>query len=717
MALAITEDHQGFEAVARSFLQDQGGRGPARAHLDAPKDELDPLWAKLSELGWPGMHLPEEFGGQGYGLSELALLLEEAGRVVAPVPLLPTTISSAVIDALGTDEQRAAYLPGLASGETVAAISLGVELTRDASGKVSGSAGPVLAATLAQLLLLPLGDDLLVVQANDASVSIEETTSLDQTLRFAEVTVTGLAVDDAAVIRGGRALAITIGRVLASAEAVGGAYATTEMAVEYAKIREQFGRPIGTFQAIKHHCSNMRVSAELSAALVWDAARVDVDSEQAALVAAAAAAIALPGYQKAAQQNIQLHGGIGFTWEHDAHLYFKRATVLNLVFGAANEPTADLVDIAASGVRRTLALDLPPEAAAYREEAHAYVESYWKLDESERRASLASSGYLVPHWSKPYGRNASPVEQLVIEEEFADVKLPSLGIGGWVVLTLTQQANAEQVERWVAPSLAGELQWCQLFSEPGAGSDSAAVRTRGTRVDGGWMLNGQKVWTSGAQNCNVGLATIRTDPDAKKHEGITAMVVDMKAKGVTVRPLREITGESMFNEVFFDDVFVPDENVVGEVNGGWKVARATLGNERVSIGNGSMEGVSAYDLVGMLDVYAADDASKRRQVGRLIAQELAMRLLNVRSAARAVAGSGPGAEGNISKLLSAEHAQQVTEAGMDIGGLAALTGKEARVAYEYVFDRCLSIAGGTSEITRNVIAERILGLPRDPLSR
>lgn len=717
MALAITEDHQGFEAVARSFLQDQGGLGVARAHLDRPKDELDPLWARLSELGWAGMHLPEEFGGQGYGLSELALLLEEAGRVVAPVPLLPTTLSSAVIDAVGTDAQRAAHLPGLASGQTVAAVSLGSPLAPDATGTVSGSAGPVLAATVADLLLLPLGDDLLIVSSNDPSVSVEETESLDPTLRFASVTLSGLVVDESAILRGGRALATMLGRVLASAEAVGGAFAAGEMAVEYAKIREQFGRPIGTFQAVKHHCSNMRVSAELSAALVWDAARVDVASDQAPLVAASAAAIALPGYQKAAQQNIQLHGGIGFTWEHDAHLFLKRATVLNLVFGSADDPTAAIVDVASTGVRRTLALDLPPEAEEFRRDARAYVESFWKLDESKRRASLAESGYLVPHWSKPYGRHASPVEQLVIEEEFADVPIPSLGIGGWVVLTLTQQANEEQVARWVAPSLAGELQWCQLFSEPGAGSDSAAVRTRGTRVDGGWILNGQKVWTSGAQHCNVGLATVRTDPEASKHGGITAMVVDMKAKGVTVRPLREITGDSMFNEVFFDDVFVPDADVVGEVNGGWKVARATLGNERVSIGNGSMEGVSAFDLAAMLGTYAPDDLGKRRQVGRLIAQELAMRLLNVRSAARAVAGSGPGAEGNISKLLSAEHAQQVTETGMEIGGLAALTGQEQRVAYEYVFDRCLSIAGGTSEITRNVIAERILGLPRDPLVR
>ena len=190
----------------------------------------------------------------------------------------------------------------------------------------------------------------------------------------------------------------------------------------------------------------------------------------------------------------------------------------------------------------------------------------------------------MPHWPRPWGRAAGAVEQLVIDEELPDVERPQLGIGTWVVLTIVQHATPDQIERWIRPSLHGDLYWCQLFSEPNAGSDAAAIQTKAARVDGGWLVNGQKVWTSGAQNSNMGLATVRTDPAAPKHAGISTFAIDMHAKGVEVRPLREITGESLFNEVFFDDVFVPDDDVVGEINSGWTVARATLGNERVSIG-------------------------------------------------------------------------------------------------------------------------------------
>ena len=193
----------------------------------------------------------------------------------------------------------------------------------------------------------------------------------------------------------------------------------------------------------------------------------------------------------------------------------------------------------------------------------------------------------MPHWPKPWGRGADVLEQLVIEEEFTGVERPDMGITGWVTLTIAQAGTDDQRERWVEPVLRGQVMWCQLFSEPGAGSDAAAVRTAAKKVDGGWRVTGQKVWTSLAQYCQWGLATVRTDPDAPKHAGVTMMAIDMNAPGVKVNPLRGITGDSHFNEVFFDDVFVPDDDVVGDVNRGWLVARATLGNERISIGGGS----------------------------------------------------------------------------------------------------------------------------------
>jgi alkylation response protein AidB-like acyl-CoA dehydrogenase len=306
----------------------------------------------------------------------------------------------------------------------------------------------------------------------------------------------------------------------------------------------------------------------------------------------------------------------------------------------------------------------------------------------------------------------------VIEEEFAGIDIPDIGISGWISLTISQEGTEEQQARWIDDVLRGRTNWCQLFSEPDAGSDAAAVRTAGKRVEGGWIVNGQKVWTSTAASCQWGLATVRTDPTAAKHAGVTMMAIDMSHPGVEVRPLRELNGDTLFNEVFFTDVFVPDADVVGEVGAGWKVARATLGNERFSIGGGS--GSIAYrveDLMELLDKTEGLPAYAEHEVGVILVEAHTLRLLNLRQASRALAGVRGGPEANITKLVKAEHSQRLTNLAMQLAGTAAVTGHRPEVTNEYLFSRCLTIAGGTSEIMRNTIAERLLGLPRDPLAR
>jgi hypothetical protein len=326
----------------------------------------------------------------------------------------------------------------------------------------------------------------------------------------------------------------------------------------------------------------------------------------------------------------------------------------------------------------------------------------------------------MPHWPKPWGRDAKAIEQLVIEQEFraAGIKRPSLGITSWILLTLIQHATPDQVHRYVPEAMRQDVIWCQLFSEPGAGSDAAGIRTRATKVDGGWRVNGQKVWTSGAHVASYGLATVRTDPDVPKHQGITMMVIDMHGPGVTVRPLKMPNGGSDFNEVFFDDVFVPDVDVVGPVNGGWTVARATLGNESVSIGGGD-GGMSmpAESFIAPLDAHPERLAGGAGRVGRHIARTQVMGVLNQRAAYRAVAGGGPGPEGNITKLLLSEIGHESAAIMLELAGPdgAFLEGRSAVGPMLMLMNRALSIAGGTSEIKRNQIAERILGLPRDPL--
>jgi alkylation response protein AidB-like acyl-CoA dehydrogenase len=719
MSIAITDDHRTLAQTVSDFLRARGAREATRALLDAETEQLPAFWPELGGLGWLGLHIPEEYGGSGFGLPELVVVAEEFGRAVAPGPFVPSVIASAVLAAAAPPDLAARLLPGLASGSAVGAVALGGDVTvRD--GTAHGPAGVVIGGHLADVLIVAAGEDALVIDVAEGGVKAEVPANIDPARRAARLTLTAAP---ATVLPGGRRVLTDLARTILAAEAVGVARETTGQAAEYAKVREQFGRPIATFQAVKHHCANMLVAAEVATAAVWDAARAAAaGGDQLSYTAAIAAALAVPAAVTNAQLNIQVHGGIGFTWEHDAHLYLRRAAAIAAV-ADAEDAAQDVTGLVRRGVRRAAAIDLPPEAEQIRAAVRPEAERLRDLNGDARRRALIESGLLMPHWPRPWGRDASAVEQLVIEQEFAAAGLrrPSYGITGWVILTLIQYGTPDQVERWVPAALNQEVIWCQLFSEPGAGSDAAGIRTRGTRADGGWLVNGQKVWTSGAHQARYGFATVRTDPDAPKHEGITTMVIDMKAKGVSVRPLKMPTGHSDFNEVFFDDVFVPDDDVVGPVDGGWTVARATLGNESVSIGGGAGNAMSLPPdaLIGPLDAHPERLPGGEARVGRHIASTQAMTALNLRSAHRAVAGEGPGPEGNITKLLLSENGHEAAAILAELAGpdLAFLDGPGAIAGTLVLLNRSMSIAGGTSEIKRNQIAERILGLPRDPLIR
>src|ERR1700749_370912 len=713
MPLAIPEDHRALADVPSAMVTGRAGTaGARRILLDREKSarwwSTDGFWKEMVSTGWLGLHIDERFDGQGYGLPELTIVLEQLGRAAVAGPILPTVAVSAVIAEAGTDGQRERWLPRLVSGDVIAGIGTdGGAVVRDSA--VTSAAVPALAEAGADLFLLPAGDDLVLLAAGEG-VSIRTIESVNRLL----APVVGLGLNSAPVLEilpGAAGTATRILRLLAAAEAVGGLSACTEMATAYAAGREQFGRPIGSFQAVKHHCANMLVDAELATAATWDAARA-VGAE-AELAATMAAGHALSAYQRVALQNVQVHGGIGYTWEHDAHLYIRRATVLQAFAGDQDALRDNVIGLQREGVRRRQSVDLPEGAEQYRQAARDFRSELEAADADDHQRLWARSGYLQPHWPAPYGRAAASVEQLIIEDALDGLDKPSLGLGEWVVPTLLQHGSPEQVERLIWPSLEGDLRWCQLFSEPGAGSDAAAVATKARRVDGGWVVNGQKVWTSDAVNCQRGLATVRTDPNVRKHKGITAMIIDLADPAVRIRPLTEITGETLFNEVFFDDVFVPDRDVVGGVNDGWSVAMAAFGNERVSIGGGSVT-MTAGALIDLLARHRPGDTRIAREVGALLIESYTLATLNLPQHARAVFDAGPGVEGNLAKLFGAEHAQRVAELALRIADRAILIGEEPNVVHDYLFSRCLTIAGGTSEIVRNLIAERILGLPRDP---
>jgi alkylation response protein AidB-like acyl-CoA dehydrogenase len=508
----------------------------------------------------------------------------------------------------------------------------------------------------------------------------------------------------------------SVGAILYAAEAAGIAQWCLDTAVAHAQVREQFGYPIGHFQAVKHTCADMLVAAEQARAAVWDAA-VAVDSgapaAEVAVAAETAAAIAPQAAFDNAKRCIQILGGIGFTWEHDAQLYLRRATAVRALLGGPKPWRVRVARHLRDGVRRTLDLDLPPEAEALRAEIRASVERLQQMSPPEQRRELALGGWLQPHLPPPAGRSAGPLEQLLVSQELAaaGIEVPHLEVGAWALPTLLEHGTDAQRERWVDKTLLGEIRWCQLFSEPGAGSDLAALSTRADKVDGGFVVNGQKVWSSFAADADFGILLARTDPTQPRHRGISFFVLDMHAPGVEVRPLRELTGEAMFNEVFLSDVFVPDDCLVGELHGGWTVTRSTLAHERLSMSAGTSFGGGLDELVRHTP---HDDAIEER-VGAVAAEAQTVVLLGLRSASRALTGS-LGAEAAVRKLLGAENEQRVHELGMDLLGADAthLASDASRTWVSgFLGGRCLTIAGGTSEVQRNVIGEQLLGLPRD----
>jgi 3-oxochol-4-en-24-oyl-CoA dehydrogenase len=721
MAIGITEEHEALRQAARGWVERHCNPSVPRALLDADTEALPPFWGELAAQGWLGLHVDEALGGDGYGAPELAVVLEELGRTCAPGPFVPTVLASAVIQSAGK-EIASGVVPALASGETAGAVALGGALDAEPEGdavRVRGTLRPVLSGHLAGVLVVRAGDEWCVLEARQFTAT--ELSSLDPTRRVAEVRVDGAVVPptrrlgdiDAERVR-------DIAAVVFAAESVGVAQWCVDAATEYAKVREQFGRPIGQFQAVKHKCADMLAETELARAAAWDAARAADEPAVAPLTAAAAAALAVDAAYRCAKDCIQVHGGIGFTWEHDAHLYLKRAMVTRQLLGPTSEWRMRAAEAARAGVRRRLAVDLPPEAESLREDVGAFVTDVKGLDAVEQRRRLADAGYLAPQWPKPWGRDAGALEQLVIDDEFrkAKVRRPNISVAAWALPPLMVYGTEEQQQRWIPATLRGEITWCQLFSEPGAGSDLAALTTGASRDDGGWVVNGQKVWTSMAQDADWGILLARTDPEAPKHEGISFFMLDMKTPGIDIRPLRELTGEAWFNEVFFNDVFVPDDCLVGNAHDGWRAARTTLANERVYMGSGSSIGYGVQGVLRLLDgVGLASDPLALEEAGELVAEEHALSVLGFRLTLQALGGADPsGSEAAVRKLLGVEHDQRVQEVGLELlGGEGTVPdGDAAMWVRGFLFNRCLTIAGGTSEVQRNVIAERLLGLPRDP---
>jgi alkylation response protein AidB-like acyl-CoA dehydrogenase len=340
---------------------------------------------------------------------------------------------------------------------------------------------------------------------------------------------------------------------------------------------------------------------------------------------------------------------------------------------------------------------------------------------------LAEAGYVAPHWPEPWGLGADAVHQLIIDEELraAGVRRPNNPIGiGWAGPTLVHAGTPDQQARYLPGLLSGEEIWCQLFSEPEAGSDLAALGTRAVRDGDEWVVNGQKIWTSLAQFARYGILIARTDPDVPKHRGISYFVCPMDTPGIEVRPIIEMTGGHTFNEVFLTDVRLPADALVGDVGQGWDLAKVTLGNERVSLSSGGAlwgMGPNGADLIDLVRrAGGTTDPHLRQRLARLHTTEEILRLIRLRTVSAAVRGTAPGPEASVRKVLADEHGQAIMGLAKDLAGTAGLLAEAGPLgtapdlwAHGFLFAPALTVGGGTGDVQRNILAERVLGLPHD----
>ncbi|MDT5335767.1 MAG: hypothetical protein QOD90_1272 [Mycobacterium sp.] len=741
MAIALTEDHEMLAATVTGFAARHTPTAQTRLSFDGLAAGVEqPHWTQLVQQALHAVHIAEDLGGQGGGLEELAVVVEAAGAALLPGPLLPTVTASAVITLGAVGLKRAALLAAFVDGVTGAIVqpSAGISATRNGAGWVlSGASPPILGLLSAGIVIVGVatsdGVAWLHVDPAAPGVALEALEGTDLTRDIGRLRLDGVRIaagDEIAGIDATAARTVVTG--LLAADAAGVMQWCLKASVEYAKVREQFGQPIGAFQAVKHKAARLFIAEELASAVAADAIRsLEQDSDQQRIATETAVVMGIGRAVDAVMEAITLHGGIAVTWEHDLHLYWRRAISVAAQAGSTRAAVRSLAEVALRAKRDfTFSADdtADPEfrarVAAVLDEALAMPADVPSTDDpmkvytkGRRREFLAESGLVAAHWPRPWGVGATAAQQVILAEEYAtrDLTPPNVLVGDWAVPTILAHGTDAQKERFAGPTLRGDIVWCQLFSEPQAGSDLASLNTKGDKVDGGWSLTGQKVWTSDAHHAHWAICLARTEPDAvKKHRGLSYFLVDMHAPGVTVRPLKQPSGDSHFNEVFLDGVFVPDDQLLGERGQGWALTMTTLLNERTTIS--SMMTLGDDDRVRKIideELYFGDRSDAVAALGQIVAETTGVAALNYRESVRQLHGElfSPGA--SVVKVASAELSRTTAAISLDlVGPEASLRQAPADVVSNQMFVPAFLIGGGTVEIQLNVIAERILGLPR-----
>ncbi|MGE2723690.1 acyl-CoA dehydrogenase [Mycolicibacterium pulveris] len=740
MSLALTPEQRELADSVTRFAARRASIASSRDAFDTlANGDLPAWWDELTANGFHAVHLPERYGGQGGELLDAGCVLEAAGKAALAGPLLPTVTAGAAALLADPSPSAQTLLRQLADG-TPAALILPHHATfrarpADDGWLVSGASEVIAGICSAGVALVGARTDdgqtlWVAVDTAAPSVSIEPVAGTDLLTDLGVLRLDDHPVATAATLDGidtGRAEYVAV--ALAACVAAGIAQWCVDAVTEHLRTREQFGTLIGTFQALQHNAAMLLVNSELASAAAWDAVRaVREPLEQHRMAAAGAALMAVLPCPGLVLDTLTMFGAIGFTWEHDLHVYWRRATSLAASIGARSGWARQLGEATVLGERnfavhlgdaeaefRAQVAQTLDAAAAQRNDGPGKQGDYEHFATGAQRTLIAEAGLIAPQWPQPWGIDATPLQQLIIDEEFnrrPALVRPSLGIAEWILPSLIRAGSAELQHRLIPPTLRGELAWCQLFSEPGAGSDLAALSTRATKVDGGWRITGHKIWTSSAHRADYGALLARTDPDARKHRGLGYFIVDMRSAGIEVQPIRQASGETEFNEVFLNDVFVPDEMLLGEPTGGWALAIATMAEERSAI-----SGYVQFDRAAPLRRLATPHHPMRddllRELGELDAYTHAIKALGVRETIRLLDGQTAGAASSVAKIAMNELLRRTFATTLgSTGRLAMVAQSDPPVAQPYLRIPAELIGGGTREIQLNIVAQMILGLPR-----
>ena len=736
--LAITIEQEQLAEAVTSFAARHAPIDKTRACIDSiAAGELPTWWEEFTANGFHAVHLPEELGGQGGTLADTACIVEAAAAALLPGPLLSTVAASAVA-CLADSTALAADLAGGATAAVVLPEDSTVRAVPDGAGwRLTGSIGSTLGLLAAQRLLLATHSEdgavqwfALDISAAGPGLTVDQQRGTDLSTDVGVLTVDDYPVPAEQLVSGidvERARCVVV--ALTACASAGTVRKGVETAVNYIRTREQFGKPVGSFQALQHKAAILLVNAELASASAWDAVRaIDESIEQHRLAAASAALMAVCAGPDLMLDALLMFGAIGYTWEHDTHLYWRRATSLGASLGSTPRWAREAGELSRA-LKRSTAIHLGDVESEFRARiARTLDEALTLRNETptdDRRAPglaygsqrdlLAEAGLVAPHLPAPWGIAATPIQQVIITEEFdkrPDLVRPSLNIAEWILPTILDSGTDAQRDRFAWPMLRGTQRWCQLFSEPGAGSDLASLATRAQKVDGGWLINGHKIWTSSAHVAQFGAMLARTDPEASKHRGISYFLVGMSSPGIEISPIKQASGHFDFNEVFLTDVFVGDDMLVGEPGHGWDLAVATMAVERTAIGN-YVNIDRSEALRRMADVNGPDHDATVQALGGIEAHTTAIKAMVLRETLRLVEGQGPGPTSSIAKYAMVLLLRRASTATLGLTGrLAMLEDSEPPVIGPYFDMPSELIGGGTAEIQLTIIASMILGLPR-----